>query len=735
MAVELARLALWVETLDRELPFEYLDHKLKAGNSLVGCWLHLVDDYPLRALEREGGDGARGERTKWLRAKLAQAKQEMPDVIRAMGGAMTLFDGLTLPAEDVVAACARALRRAPRLVAGVAGGRLPRAASRARSTVRLKERMDLWSALWYWPPLDESLPTPRTWAELDDDATETLADVVAERRFFHWEIEFPDVFGPERTGFDAVLGNPPWEVSKPNSKEFFSRHDPLYRSYGKTEALGAQRRLFDLIPGLEGRWMSYQAGFKSMSAIVKWLADPFDVSLGAGNSSLLAGWLTERASRPHLARRNHPYRLQGSADLNTYKMFLEVSHHVLCDGGRLGMLLPSGIYTDKGSTDLRRTFLEGCAWEWCYGFENRARTFPIDSRFKFATIVLERSGVTTSVRVAFMRIDVREWEQPDRHSVQLSVPRIRQFSPDTLSFVELRSDLDLKLLEKMYESSTLFGQWVSDHGGSPSREFDTSTDDRLLVPLARLLATGVLEPDAEIRDPRVRARLRVAGYLPVYEGKSFWHLDPYYKGRARNSMSKCIELSTLREALPDERWNAERLCVRKIARSTDRRTLVPVILPRAAHSDGAISVNGISSTQAAHAALVLGSLTLDYVLRMKMSANLNWFYLESLPFPTGENGQLIECVWSMNSIGADFPDPAEEPIVSPLARLSSRLRLDASVAAMFGLTPDEFDHIVGGFRSTIVRLLSLSAIRSSPPRSLGSCAQRDPMLRGSGPTS
>jgi type II restriction/modification system DNA methylase subunit YeeA len=92
MAVELARLALWVETLDRELPFEYLDHKLKCGNSLVGCWLHLVDDYPLRALEREGGDGPKGGRTKWLKGKLAQAKQEMPDVIRALGGAITLFD-------------------------------------------------------------------------------------------------------------------------------------------------------------------------------------------------------------------------------------------------------------------------------------------------------------------------------------------------------------------------------------------------------------------------------------------------------------------------------------------------------------------------------------------------------------------------------------------------------------------------------------------------------------------
>ena len=63
LAVELARVSLWVETLDPELPFSFLDHKIKVGNSLVGCWLDRVEDYPLKAWEREGGDGKKGERT------------------------------------------------------------------------------------------------------------------------------------------------------------------------------------------------------------------------------------------------------------------------------------------------------------------------------------------------------------------------------------------------------------------------------------------------------------------------------------------------------------------------------------------------------------------------------------------------------------------------------------------------------------------------------------------------
>ena len=61
LAVELARVSLWVDTLDPELPFSFLDHKIKVGNSLVGCWLDRVEDYPLKAWEREGGDGKNGE--------------------------------------------------------------------------------------------------------------------------------------------------------------------------------------------------------------------------------------------------------------------------------------------------------------------------------------------------------------------------------------------------------------------------------------------------------------------------------------------------------------------------------------------------------------------------------------------------------------------------------------------------------------------------------------------------
>ena len=95
LAVEFARVSLWVETLDPELPFSFLDHKIKVGNSLVGCWLDRVEDYPLKAWEREGGDGKDGPRTqrieKFLKGEKVgnrrsgdgRIKQEMRQVIES----------------------------------------------------------------------------------------------------------------------------------------------------------------------------------------------------------------------------------------------------------------------------------------------------------------------------------------------------------------------------------------------------------------------------------------------------------------------------------------------------------------------------------------------------------------------------------------------------------------------------------------------------------------------------
>ena len=252
LAVELCRLSLWIETMDRTLPFGFLDHKVKCGNALIGAWFDQFRHYPAMAWKnREGGDrnhanGVHFEKNARTQAIKTFVRERLtPDLQRFLGGA-TLFQADLL--EQAAAAHDDALAVLERMHAMPVHD----AAERTRlyrdelvgSTAwrALKEAMDLWCACWFWPADQiEHAPLPNTFAEPADETRAVARRVAAEMRFFHWELEFPDVFRQTGAGFDAVLGNPPWETLQPNSMEFFSNIDPLYRSYGKQEAVQRQK--------------------------------------------------------------------------------------------------------------------------------------------------------------------------------------------------------------------------------------------------------------------------------------------------------------------------------------------------------------------------------------------------------------------------------------------------------------------------------------------------------------
>ena len=701
MAVELARLSLWIETLDRELPFEYLDHKLKVGDSLVGCWLGNVEDYPIRAWEREAGDGTKGERTKALAALLKQAKAELPDWIRALAGAKTFFDDVSVQPEELVARV-RARFEALHSLQREDRERAYRDLLASEEYNALKSALDTWCAVWFWPTEWDCPPLPRSAAEPEDATRARVESLATQLRFFHWELEFPDVFGRDRRGFDAILGNPPWETVQAESREFFSRYDPLYRTYSKTQAEDVQKRLFQSDPKIEASWNRYVDSVKAFANFAKSSGEPFVVSLGSkkSNRALVAGWADARAKRQG-HHTEGPFRLQGDGKLYTYRLFLEAGHYLSADNGRLGMVVPSGLYTDHGSAALRKCFLERCRWDWAFFFENREELFPIHRSFKFGPVLIQRGGSTRSVRTAFMRHSPSDWERATDHSLEVMVTDIRRFSPSILSLMEFSSRRDLDLVERLYGDRLLLGKWAQRHDGTYSREFNMTTADKHFTKRRRLETLDLVQPGDDLRDPRVRARLRVAGYVPVYEGKSFWLHNPYYRGaRTRESVSKAMSTTTVIERSETDVWQKPRLAFRHIARTTDQRTLIVNILPPAVHGDSCSTLDGLDVV--APAAAVMGSLVAEYITRMKVSANLNWFYIETLPMPAfSMDSDFVRTaeslVWRLNAIGADFGMPETPANLDPAQRLTDRLILDAWVAHLYGLHPDDLGYIATRF--------------------------------------
>ena len=217
----------------------------------------------------------------------------------------------------------------------------------------------------------------------------------------------------------------------------------------------------------------------------------FTIARGSENRHLHERWRDARARSRSYADAAHPFRYQGSADLNLYKLFLEAAHAVLRPGGRLGFIVPSGLYSDNGTRALRDLFLNHCHWEWLFGIENRDGVFPIDSRFKFNPVIVEKGGTTEAIRTTFMRRKLEDWERAEEIATPYTRKQIEQFSPRSRAILEIQSRRDLEILEKIYANSVLLGDDGPDGWGIRyATEFHMTNDSQLFPPRPQWEAQG-----------------------------------------------------------------------------------------------------------------------------------------------------------------------------------------------------------------------------------------------------
>lgn len=680
LAVELCKLSLWVETMDPQLPFGFLDHKIKTGNSLVGCWFDYFQDYPIMAWDRDGGDsshknGVHFKKNEWTdniqNTLKDRVKPELRELIRQRSTQEKLFKDIEGEDPEEIHKEAlevfRELHELPMSANGIEKReRLYRNKIRNNPDYqRLKEAFDLWCAVWFWPAdsLGKEAPTPKNFFEPREDVLEIAGQVAREMRFFHWELEFPDVFVGEDSGFNAMLGNPPWEILKPNSKEFFSWYDPLYRARGKQDALDEQTRLFDMNKRIERDWLQYNSQFKGYSNWVKNATNPWgyhdrnieeespfnlmDTGPQWRNSDKLHGlWKQQRKKRPVLSNSEHPYLFQGEADKNSYKMFLEMSYLQLANTGRLGFIIPAGIYTDKGTSDLRQLFLHKSNWEWLFGFENRKKVFDIHSSFKFCSIIIEKGSCTDKIKTAFMQHDLKAWAEPTGATSTLSLKQINKFSPGVNSFLEFQSDIEIELFDKFYDAVGLFDDPAPDGWGLKySREFHMGDDAGLFKPLEYFTKRGFVKTDENlwINNDEIA--------VPFYEGR----IVEQHQFNAKGWVSGKGRGSNWRELAPSEPQiepqylvlqkdiidsvkirKGPKLGVVRISSATNQRTIKTSLIPQFPCGDSCYTIqcnpNAIDRLLIIQS--VLNSFTYDYLIRIRMvGLQVSEFMLKESAFP------------------------------------------------------------------------------------------------------
>lgn len=521
----------------------------------------------------------------------------------------------------------------------------------------------------------------------------TRADIEALHPF-HWGYEFDEVLNDHpigRGGFDAIITNPPWEIFKPQAKEFFAEHSHLVTK-NKMTIKEFEEHQATLLEDAEIRaaWLKYQSRFPYVSAYYR-SATQYENQISVVNGK------------------------KAGTDINLYKLFTEQCFNLLRSGGLCGIVIPSGIYTDLGTKQLREMLFDQAEITGLFCFENRKTIFEnVDSRFKFVVLTFEKGGHTSEFPAAFMRLDVAELERfPREGALHLPVEMIKRLSPDSMSVMEFKNETDVQIAEKMLRFP-LLGEKMADKWNLVlTNEFHMTNDSHLF------------------------RTSPAPGRLPLYEGKMVHQFNAGFShARYWVDENKGRKALVKRGIVDDGQaldYQCYRLAMRRIGRNTDERALIATVLPKDVFASESFHLSfGHLLTGALLTLItaVLNSFVVDYILRQRISANISMFYIYQLPVPRlMENdpafAPIVNAAARLICTTPEFDDLAQEVGIGSHAdgatdsaeRARLRAELDGRIAHLYGLTEDEFAHILKTFPlvAQTVKDAALDAYRALGP--------------------
>jgi hypothetical protein len=301
-----------------------------------------------------------------------------------------------------------------------------------------------------------------------------------------WKGTFSTVFDRQESGFDCVIGNPPWERLKLQEREFFAFSAPHIAN----AVSAAQRR--KLIAELE-----------------------------TSNPELFARYTSAKETADRTlshVRSSGEFPLTARGDINTYMLFAELARKLLAPRGRAGLLVPSGIATDNTTRDFFNALMDSQALIKLYDFENRQRIFPdVDGRFKFCVLVFGGAEVRTpQADFVFFAHSMNDLKPKNRH-IALSSADLALLNPNTHTCPIFRSRRDAELTKEIYRRVPILIDEARQEGGNPwgirfVRMFDQTNDAELFHDAAQLKKMGC-------RREGNRWTLGKRMFLPLYEAK------------------------------------------------------------------------------------------------------------------------------------------------------------------------------------------------------------------------
>lgn len=623
MAVELAKVALWLHTFTVGAPLSFIDHHLAAGDSLFGLWVRDAIDkagkggalFLHEPLQRAQTQARVMETIESLTdAEIAEAHRsaEMWEGVEAQTGELDGFvsfvhalDWLDLKGPD------KAL--AAQWLDGVFGDPMPIArGKRAPESPKAKpEDVERFTAIW----------------------REARA-LIDEERFLNWQITFPGVWSNWASaglegGFDAVVGNPPWaKVELEASKWFLGRNAPIVHA-----PTNAEREM--LIAELEQ-------------------TDPLlfhDYHIAKQRFSMSAD----------VARRAGAYPLFGRGRPNLYQLFFERALRLVKPTGFVGFLVPSGIISDKVSSDFVRSIAPDSRIHVFWDFENRrpegGRFFAdVDPRFKVAiTVIGGADRISPQIKAGFFLPSTNR-EDIAKGAIPLRSTLFERFNPTTGTAIIFRDQRDAAITAAIYDRLPVMRMPKAKPVWNVtfSQMLNQSNDSKLFHPSERLMNDGWYP----VALNRFQKGDEIA--FPLYEGKMVQAFDhraaDIVLNEANQRRAAQPEAIDLNGHADPKRFPAPRAFVKgsdiplearldwmvaykDTTATTNVRTMIAAMLPASA-AVHALPVLLPADRKAlagyrAQAPLILGNLNsicFDYLGRQKVqTTHFSWYIVEQLP--------------------------------------------------------------------------------------------------------
>ena len=758
-AVELCKVVLWIEGYCAGKPLSFLDHHIRCGNSVLGVsdLQMLIDGVPDKALTAEDKDTLKA--LKKLNQEAVKAVNgntgneptfgfENPFGIEEMSIAQIgLADKIRfinhLPEETLEQEIVKQLRW-QELMASARVDCLRRAcdiyAYAFYHTVKAYElykdkggtdkELDLEAEVPYTKTvmralqeieamecLEKGKPLPTYYRQLSADFKTEVRRIADEQRFFHWCVEFPEVFAANK-GFDVMCGNPPWDKIKVEDKKWFESHGRADIVNAGTASL-RKKAIADLPvsdPILYKEYTKALADAEALSRFVR-LAGRFD--------------------------------LTATGDIDLYPMFAELCLSFSKEAW--GLVLPTGIAVNDSNKAFFSKLIDENRLVSLYDFENREKLFDIDSTNHFCLLTIGKEQDTPrTVKGGFFLTRLDHLLDP-RRIYTLQTSDFARLNPNTKTCPVFRTSRDAKLTAKIYRNSTILYNEIT--GDNPwnvkfGSMIHMSNDSYLFRTYAQLTAQGAT------LNGNTFTTVDGETYVPLYEGKMIWHYNHHFgswptEGERPNSINtpaedelanpdSCImpwywvPLSVVNDRLVKYdrdgnivwEWTHNwMLCFRDISKSTNERTMIATIVPKQGFNNKTPIIFGESGIlDGTIMCGILSSIVFDYVTRQKVGGkSMNFFYVKQLPvltpdqIPSTMQWQIVKRVaelcyfnhdmdgWASELWGetneeqrAELPQlGAQQPwVYNPERRAVLQAELDAIFAHLYGLDTEDLVYIL-----------------------------------------